>query len=69
MLKRNNYSVGFTIVEALGTISGPDAIMMVWKLASYGFTFEQVFESVYEVSWEKAVPILSEVVSKYSYGN
>jgi hypothetical protein len=65
----HNYSLGFAIVEALGIISGPDAIMMIWKLANYGFTYEQAFESVYGVSWEKAVPILSEVVSKYSYVN
>ena len=61
------YSVGLAVVEALSTISGPDSIMMVWKLGKYGYSFEESFELVYGISWDEAVPILAEVVSKYSY--
>ena len=62
-----SYSVGLAVVEALSTISGPDSIMMVWKLGKYGYSFEESFELVYGISWNNAVPILAEVVSKYSY--
>ena len=62
-----SYSVGLAVVEALSTISGPDSIMMVWNLGKYGYSFEESFELVYGISWNEAVPILAEVVSKYSY--
>ena len=61
------YSVGLAVIEALSTISGPDSIMMVWNLGKYGFSFEEAFESVYGISWDEAVPVLAEAVSKYSY--
>ena len=62
-----SYSVGLAVVEALSTISGPDSIMMVWNLGKYGYSFEESFELVYGISWNEAVPILAEVVSKNSY--
>ena len=61
------YSVGLAVIEVLSTISGPDSIMMVWNLGKYGFSFEEAFESVYGISWDEAVPVLAEAVSKYSY--
>tara|TARA_B100001175_G_scaffold304567_1_gene300699 strand:- start:470 stop:1981 length:1512 start_codon:yes stop_codon:yes gene_type:complete len=61
------YSVGLAVIEVLSTISGPDSIMMVWNLGKYGFSFEEAFESVYGISWDEAIPVLAEAVSKYSY--
>ena len=61
------YSVGLAVIEVLSTISGPDSIMMVWNLGKYGFSFEEAFESVYGISWDEAVPVLAEAISKYSY--
>ena len=38
-----------------------------WSGFQYGFSFEEAFESVYGISWDEAIPVLAEAVSKYSY--
>ena len=39
----------------------------ILKETLYGFSFEEAFESVYGISWDEAIPVLAEAVSKYSY--
>jgi len=63
------YSVGLVIVETLSAISGPDSILMLWKLGSYGLEFSKAFEYLYGVSWEDAKPIIAEIVAKTSLDN
>ena len=63
------YSVGLVIVETLSAISGPDSILMLWKLGSYGLEFSKAFQYLYGVSWEDAKPIIAEIVAKTSLDN
>ena len=53
----------------LSAISGPDSILMLWKLGSYGLEFSKAFQYVYLVSCEDAKPILVEIVAKTSLDN
>lgn len=58
------YWVGFIAVEALAAMKGINSTMDLVKMVAEGSTFEQAFEKIYGTSWEKAEPILAQVVSK-----
>ena len=58
------YSVGGKAVEILVVLKGVDSILELYVEGSKGVPFEQAFEKIYGISWEKAKPILSVVISK-----
>jgi len=57
------YSVGFLTVEALSAVAGSQSSMDIYKSMSLGNSFEEAFQSVYEVSWDEAKSILATYVS------
>ena len=58
------YNVGGKAVEILVVLKGVDSILELYVEGSKGVPFEQAFEKIYGISWEKAKPILSAVISK-----
>ncbi len=64
------YTIGYLTVEALSAIGGPTSSMgLNTRAALYGVgevteeDFNQIFEYVYGISWNEAMPILAEVVA------
>ena len=41
----------------------PDSTMELVKNISIGLTWDQSFEKVYGISWDKALPILAKIAS------
>lgn len=58
-----NYDLGSMFVEILVALRGPDSTMEVWKLAQTGKGFATAFETVYGISFEKALPIMSKAIA------
>ena len=65
------YTIGYLTVEALSAIAGPTSSMELnTRAALYGIgevtgqEFNQMFQNVYGLSWDEAMPILAEVVSQ-----
>tara|TARA_B100000029_G_C17601832_1_gene966012 strand:+ start:4268 stop:5539 length:1272 start_codon:yes stop_codon:yes gene_type:complete len=64
------YTIGYLTVEALSAIGGPTSSMgLNTRAALYGVgevtekEFNQIFQHVYGISWNEAMPILAEVVA------
>ena len=65
------YTIGYLTVEALSAIAGPTSSMgLNTRAALYGVgevtgkEFNQIFQNVYGISWDEAMPILAEVVAQ-----
>jgi hypothetical protein len=58
------YTLGYFTLESLVALKGIDSPMELILQVSNGATFEEAFEKVYEISWDKAAPILAETVSR-----
>jgi hypothetical protein len=51
------------LVEVLTAIKGPASTMEIWRLVGTGLTFNAAFEKVYEISFDKALPIISKAIA------
>ena len=65
------YTIGYLTVESLSAIAGPTSSMgLNTRAALYGVgevtgkEFNQIFQHVYGISWDEAMPILAEVVAQ-----
>jgi hypothetical protein len=58
-----SYDLGGKFVEILTALKGPNSTMRMWQLASEGKSFEQAFETVYEIPFSKALPIMSKAIA------
>jgi hypothetical protein len=58
------YSLGFLTVEALAAIGGPEAPMAWLARLEADESKNQAFSEVFGITWDAAVPILSNVVSQ-----
>ncbi|CAB4729848.1 MAG: hypothetical protein F2690_03800 [Actinobacteria bacterium] len=58
------YATGLLAVEALSAIGGATSTMALYALEARGHTFSEAFKMVYGISWEKAQPILVQVIVK-----
>jgi hypothetical protein len=56
------YSIGSLVLEALCAIGGPQSTMdvLAYGATDEKITFSEAFEFIYDISWEKAIPILAE---------
>lgn len=57
------YDLGAMLIEILTAIKGPDATMELWKVASTGVKFEQAFEQVFGVQFQKVLPNISKAIA------
>jgi hypothetical protein len=57
------YDMGAMLVEVLTALKGPGSTMEIWKLMGTNQTFNQAFEKVYGISFEKALPIISKAIA------
>lgn len=58
------YTIGFFTIENLVALKGIDSPMELILQVSNGSTFEQAFNNVYGMTWDKASPILAETVAR-----
>ena len=58
------YATGMLAVEALSAIGGVQSTMALYALEATGKSFSESFEMVYGISWEKAQPILAQVIAR-----
>ena len=56
-------SVGFLTVEALSAIRGVESHMSFEQKLGSGVPYKKAFSDTYGITWEKAAPILAEVVA------
>jgi hypothetical protein len=57
------YDLGGMFVEILTALKGPGSAMEVWKLCGSGLSFNESFEKVYGISFEKALPIMAKAIA------
>ncbi len=57
------YDLGAMLIETLTAIKGPGSTMEIWKLMGTSQTFNQAFEKVYGISFDKALPIISKAIA------
>ncbi len=57
------YDLGAMLVETLTALKGPKSTMEIWKLMGTGQNFNQAFESIYGISFDKALPIISKAIA------
>lgn len=66
--KRDNwaysYSLGAATVEALVALGGSESVFALDERLSAGQSINEAFSDVYGITWDAAVPILSEVVAE-----
>jgi hypothetical protein len=51
------------LIETLTAIKGPSPTMEIWKLMGTGQSFNQAFENIYGISFDKALPIISKAIA------
>ena len=59
-----SYSLGAATIEALVSIGGSESWFALHQRLVLGETMNQAFKSVYGITWDKASPILAQVVAK-----
>ena len=58
-----SYSYGYLATEGLKAIGGAESPMAVLMLmGEYDLPWEEAFETVYGIAWDKALPILAELI-------
>lgn len=57
------YDLGGMLIEVLTALKGPSSTMEIWKLAGSGLKFNDAFEKVYGLSFDKALPIISKAIA------
>jgi hypothetical protein len=57
------YDLGAMFVEILTALKGPEATMEMWRITGTGVNFPVAFETVYGISFEKALPIMSKAIA------
>jgi hypothetical protein len=57
------YDLGAMLIETLTAIKGPSSTMEIWKLMGTGQSFNQAFENIYGISFDKALPIISKAIA------
>lgn len=62
-IKEKLYDVGYITVEALSAIGGINSTMEIIINISKGYSFEESFLKVYNISWKDGSEILAKVVS------
>jgi hypothetical protein len=62
-IKDKVYDVGYISVEALSAIGGINSTMEIIINISKGYSFEESFSKVYNISWKNGSEILARVVS------
>ena len=58
------YATGMLAVEALSAIGGVQSTMALYALEATGKSFSESFQMVYGISWDKAQPILAQVIAR-----
>ena len=59
-----SYSLGAATVEALVALGGSESVFALDERVSAGQTINKAFSDVYGITWDAAVPILSQVVAE-----
>ena len=59
-----SYSLGAATTEALVSIGGSESFFALHNRFIDGMSYSQAFKEVYGISWDQAVPILSQIVAK-----
>jgi hypothetical protein len=59
-----SYSLGAAATEALVSVAGSESIFALHERIIAGVDYNTAFNDIFGISWEKALPILSEVVAK-----
>lgn len=62
-IRWNQYDLGAMFVEILTALKGPTSTMEMWKLARNGMPFPAAFESIYGISFSKALPIMAKAIA------
>lgn len=62
-LSTADYLIGYQVIEILAAIGGPYSTMDIFVEMAKGKSFTQAFESIYKLSWDQAVIIISNLVS------
>lgn len=57
------YDLGAMFVEILTALKGPESTMEMWRITGTGVNFPVAFETVYGISFEKAMPIMSKAIA------
>ena len=58
-----SYSVGYSAVEALIAIGGPQSTMALYALGGNGENWETAFKTVYGISWDEGATVLGKVLA------
>jgi len=57
------YSVGYSAVEALIAIGGPQSTMALYALGGNGENWETAFKNVYGITWDEGATVLGKVLA------
>ena len=57
------YSIGYSAVETLIAIGGPQATLALYALGSNGENWETAFKDVYGITWDQGATILGQVLA------
>lgn len=58
-----SYSIGYSAVEALIAIGGPQSTMALYALGGNGENWETAFKNVYGISWDEGATVLGKVLA------
>jgi len=59
----HEYDLGAMFVEILTALKGPEATMEMWRITGTGVNFPVAFETVYGISFNQALPIMSKAIA------
>ena len=57
------YSIGYSAVEALIAIGGPQSTMALYALGGNGENWETAFKNVYGITWDEGATVLGKVLA------